>query len=575
MLGAGGIPQRTTVCATLAPLGGGKDDTAAIQAAIEACPAGQVVSLGAGTFTVAEGSYVALDKGVTLRGAGPGKTILTRTGGATVGSYQPGASPTPIISVGAARWGNGTSAGTALSVDAAAGSLSVQVASAAGFAVGQMVLLDEASGAGWQPERIAAWTSKGYTQIWASPDYRVVWQKHNPYYQYVDDFDAATFPANANSAGCWFSKCDRPVNELHQVTSISGNTITFDTPVTISYRTGHAAKLYYFDNSKVVRNAGIEDMTVSHGDDGNIHFVESANCWARNVENTLWLGHGFELTAALRVQLEHVYVHNAAWPVNGGGGYAIALNWGTSEALIEDSISVLANKVIVAQSAGTGSVVAYNYMDDGYINGQDGWVEAGINGSHMVGSHHMLFEGNQSFNSDSDETHGNSTYMVFYRNWLTGFRKPFTALDGTVVDDSKGCCGPQRAASAHAYASWFSFLGNVLGTSGAMSGWTYECVGSANNMPGNCIWQLGWMDITPQGDDPASRATAYRDGNYDYLTKSIRWDAGDTSKSLPASLYLSAKPAFFGNNPWPWVTPEGAQQLYTLPAKARYDAGTP
>jgi hypothetical protein len=40
-------------------------------------------------------------------------------------------------------------------------------------------------------------------------------------------------------------------------------------------------------------------------------------------------------------------------------------------------------------------------------------------------------------------------------------------------------------------------------------------------------------------------------------------------------LYLSGKPAFFGSYTWPWVDPTGSTQLYILPAKARYDAGTP
>ena len=92
---------------------------------------------------------------------------------------------------------------------------------------------------------------------------------------------------------------------------------------------------------------------------------------------------------------------------------------------------MLANKVMVARSSGAGSVVAYNYMDDGYINGSDAWVEVGVNGSHMVGSHHMLFEGNYSFNTDSDQTHGNAIYHTYFRNYLSGYRKPFTALDGT------------------------------------------------------------------------------------------------------------------------------------------------
>src|SRR5262249_29567357 len=45
--------------------------------------------------------------------------------------------------------------------------------------------------------------------------------------------------------------------------------------------------------------------------------------------------------------------------------------------------------------------------------------------------------------------------------------------------------------------------------------------------------------------------------------------------TIPSSMYLgTAKPAFFGSNPWPWVDPTTGT-IYALPAKARYDAGTP
>ena len=70
-------------------------------------------------------------------------------------------------------------------------------------------------------------------------------------------------------------------------------------------------------------------------------------------------------------------------------------------------------------------------------------------------------------------------------------------------------------------------------------------------------------------------ATAIQDGNYDYLTNSVVWAASDTAHTLPNSLYLTQKPAFFNTLDWPWVNPTGSPQLYTLPAKARYDAGTP
>ena len=572
MLSAGGIPNRTRVCATVRPLGAGHDDTPGVQSAIARCPAGQVVKLSAGTFTIAEGNLILLNKGITLRGAGPGRTTLTRMDGAKRGTYVPGPRPSPMIIAGPLRYNNNEIA-TDLTADAAAGTNSVKVQRTAGFFIGQIVLLDEASGAGWQPDVI--WPDR---QIWASPDYRTVWQKHKPAYRYVDDFDASTYPSTPGSAGCWFSNCDRPTNEMHRISAISGHTITFDSPVTISYRVGHQARLYHWQMPHT-RNAGIENLTVSGGDDGNIKFVWCAYCWAQNVESTAWLGDGFEISSSMRVQLEGVYVHNAVWPVPGGGGYNISLARGASEILVENSISLLTNKVFVDRSAGAGSVVAYNYMDDGYINGHDGWVEIGLNASHMVGSHHVLFEGNQGFNIDSDQSHGNSIYLTFFRNYSSGYRKPFTALDGTHIDDTTGCCHPLRAVAAHAYAYWLSFIGNVLGTPGHMSGWVYDAIGGRGAFPPTGIWMLGYMDVSPQGYDPKVVATAIRDGNYDYLTNAIHWASKDAAHSLPDSLYLTGKPAFFDAGRgyrWPWVDPAGTkEQLYTLPAKARYDAGTP
>ena len=236
-----------------------------------------------------------------------------------------------------------------------------------------------------------------------------------------------------------------------------------------------------------------------------------------------------------------MYIHNGAWPVNGGGGYNISLAGASSEILVEDSISVLTNKVMVDRSAGAGSVIAYNYMDDGYIKGQDGWVEIGLNASHMVGSHHVLFEGNYGFNIDSDQTHGNSIYHTFFRNYSSGYRKPFTALDGAQIDDTAGCCHPLRTIGVHAYAYWFSFIGNVLGTPGHTSGWVYDAIGGLNTFPPTGIWMLGYMDISPQGYDPKVAGTAIRDGNFDYLTNKVHWASNDAIRSLPNSLYLNSQ----------------------------------
>jgi hypothetical protein len=575
MLSVGGIPNRTTVCGTVSPVGSGADDSNNINNAITACPSGQVVLLAPGTFTIAEGNFVLVNNSITLRGSGPGTTILTRPGGATLGSYEPGSNPSPMIILGPQEYNNGETA-TLLTADADQGAASVEVTSASGFSVGQIVQIDEASGAQWMPD------VEGLGQIWAAPDYRVVWQKHNPPQPDIDDFAANQYPYQAGTAGCWFSNCDRPTTEYHKISAISGNTITFDSPLTISYRVAHQAQLYYFQ-TPFLENAGVEQMTVEHGDDDNIDFNWCAYCWAYQVENTLWLGDGFGVNNSFRVELNEFYNHEPVWPVPGGGGYNISLANGSSEILMWNGISVLANKVMVARASGAGSVVAYNYMDMGFISGTDAWQEIGLNSSHYVGSHHTLFEGNRSFNMDSDQTHGNSIYHTFFRNYTTGFRAQFTDyLNGVVVNDiaQQSANGPLRSAAAHAYAYGFSFIGNVLGVPGEMGNFIYGDVSNLGN--GNWppqIFMMGWNDLPNQVYDPTVIGTADIDGNCDYLTNRVNWASTDTAHTLPNSLFLTQAPAFFGAGSgytWPPVNPLGAtSQFYTLPAYARYQAGTP
>jgi hypothetical protein len=573
MMAAGGVPERHTVCATVdaATYGDGSNESSAeIQAAINACPEGRVVQLSAGTFLT--NNFVIINKGITLRGAGAGLTILKKTNGATMNrDTVPDAQPNIIV--GPNRWprsDNRTSQN--LVANGAKGSYSVTVANARQFAAGQMVLLDELSGASWQPDRL------GRGQIWASPDYRVVWQFHNPRQGFDDPLVAST-PTGGDAAS-WFSRRDRVTSEIKEVASVNGNTITFTTPLHIDYRVSHAAQVTGYTGSDLqVKNAGVENLTVMGGSDSGIRFESAAYSWAKAVEVTVWLGNGVAVGNSFRVEVRDSYIHDAAWAQPGGAGYAISLASGSSEVLFENNIVRMANKVIVARSSGTGSVFGYNYVDNGYINTFEGWVEVGLNASHMVGSHHVLFEGNYGFNWDSDHTHGNAIYHTIFRNHLRCIRSPFiNPFSGRMVDDAaQPSNGPRRCVGASGYSYWMSFIGNVLGAPGQMRDWTYEVTGPKGMLTPS-IWLLGWDDISPQPYDPLTATTAIRHGNFDYLTKMVHWDTTIADRALPDSLYLSKKPSFFSAGKgytWPWVDPVGNTKLYTLPAKARYDAGTP
>src|SRR5581483_9343161 len=89
------------------------------------------------------------------------------------------------------------------------------------------------------------------------------------------------------------------------------------------------------------------------------------------------------------------------------------------------------------------------------------------------------------------------------------------------------------------------------------------------------VWMLGYdPERWGMAPDPKTLATVIRGGNFDYLTNKLIWTDSLQAQPLPASLYLRAKPGFFGGYQWPWVDPTGDTKLHTLPAKARFDAGS-
>jgi hypothetical protein len=549
----GGIPARTTIFKTLSPSGG--DDSAAIQAALDACPAGQVVRLSAGTFTVND--YILIHSPITLRGSGPKLTTLQKTNGAVAGEDHHGEDAQPILIVGPQRWpGADDTTSKNLAANGVKGSLSVTVSSGSGFAAGQFVLLDadEYDAASWTalPNRNGVPTS---VKIWASD--RAVFMRHNPTEDFIDD----PFPDSLT----WFSRSGRPIAEVKQIASVSGNVVTFTSPLHIDYPTSKAAQLTRFSDTHV-QNAGVEDLRTTGASDGSIRFEAAAYCWAKDVEVSTWYGEGVAINSSFRVEVRDSYIHDAAYPSPGGIAYGVSLADGSSEALIENNQILKSNKMMVARCSGAGSVVAYNYADDGLIIYDLTWQEVGLNASHMVGSHHVLFEGNESFNYDSDNTHGNAIYMTVFRNHLTGFRRDYPGLDNG------------RTAGLNYGSWWHSFVGNVQGVSGAMSGWVYDNSGTGSDPTDPfggppSIWKLGYQaGEWEQSADPKVLSTVLRGGNYDYLTNSVHWES-ISSQPLPKSMYLSGKPAFFGSTPWPPIGPDVAGYVNKIPARACFDQG--
>ena len=132
----GGIPNRTTICATLNP---GATYTQ-INTAIAACTNG-VVYLNAGTYSLSGGITFEGTSNVTLRGAGPDQTILQFTGYTGCGGLGAhvcvkGASSVWEGNVPAANIHNWTAG-------YAKGTTQITLDSTAGMTTGMIIILDQ------------------------------------------------------------------------------------------------------------------------------------------------------------------------------------------------------------------------------------------------------------------------------------------------------------------------------------------------------------------------------------------------------------------------------------------------
>jgi len=517
----GGIPARTTVCATVSAAAYGNgvmDATAGIQAAIDACPPDEVVRLSAGEFAVNGTDPIRINKGIVLRGAGASQTRLTKTT----------TTANPLILIGE-RWLQ--EAGSVdLTADAPKGANSVQVKSAAGFSVGQLVVVDE-----------------------TTDDSYVYWGTN-----------AAVAPGGPGRG--WFTRYDRPVGQMLEIASISGNAVSFTTPLHIAFDTAHRAQITRYTIPYGAKYAGVEDLYVRGGQDDNVTLRFALYSWVKGVESDWSMGDSFALDSCLRCVLRDSYAHDTPNPYPGGAGYMLSLATYTADSLVENNIFMNGNKVMVMRASGGGNVIAYNYFDNGHIGNDLGWMETGLNASHLTCPHFELFEGNQAFNIDGDDTWGGAVYNTFFRNHATGKRRSYADINS------------RRAIGLMYGHYWYSFVGNVLGTPDQQpapySGFAYEDLYPWENDPIG-LWRLGY---TPQDwkapPDARVVSTTHRHANFDYATNAVQW-AGGFEQALPNSFYLSAKPAFFGDNPWPWVDATGTVKLHTLPARARYDAGAP
>ena len=548
---------------------GSTDATSAINSAITSAgsaasaSARKIVLLAPGTYRTS--GVISIGRSnVTLRGSGQRVTIIDHRRasdwaaisiGSTVGDF----SSTPVVNV----------VGGALK-----GASTITVASASGFNVGDILQIDQvADGTANGP---AGW-------VWKLDSW---WSMRSPY----ADFSGGgglqgKFPDSPNGY--------RPISQRVEVLAKSGNVLTIydpgtrrGSPLHIAFPAAQDPEVWRAagGTADVVRYTGLENLSVwsaaASGDAKDMVVMNgAAYSWIKDIETdgskNTWAGRHIHLqNAVYRSEVRGSYSHNSSNYNQGSNAYGII--YSGSDCLIEDNIVRELNKPVLGETSGGGNVIAYNYVDEAIIGSlTNSWQETAINMSHGSFCHSDLFEGNHTPNVGVDSTHGNNGWGVFFRNWVTG-------------RNSSGRTNAYlRAIYVDGWQREMTSVGNVLGSPSFRPDYLILSPATGVNpvyggvssiyLLGSNAWELG-TGCKPGADymdDGQAESLFYRHLDFDYKTNSQYDNPSNPEKTLPDSLYLTGKPAFFGSRPWPWVDPAGATKVQTLPPRRVTMPGAP
>ncbi len=229
------------------------------------------------------------------------------------------------------------------------------------------------------------------------------------------------------------------------------------------------------------------------------------------------------------------------------------------------------------QGGCAGNVIGYNFLN-GFNQGYDlSTAPLTADDSHGPPCVFNLWEGNEGEIFGNDGYYGSAGFGTYLRNRIWGTTSEMNYADQTCFEFTH-------------WSHMYTVVGNVLGTPSG-SNWNttgeysriYEASGNSFQSPQ--IYRLGYPDMGNRsyngtGSNPSSptyydtnvKATLIRHGNFDYVNQSVIWDPAIANHVLPASLYLSSAPSWFGSLAFPAIGPDVAGYRQDTPASARWAA---
>jgi hypothetical protein len=181
-----------------------------------------------------------------------------------------------------------------------------------------------------------------------------------------------------------------------------------------------------------------------------------------------------------------------------------------------------------------------------------------------------LFEGNIFDTFMNDGYHGSGSHEVVFRNNINGLH-PLYTQERKIINLPRGSYYHSVVGNVLGDSSWNPTAYVASGSYGHTESFIY-CLGYPNSGNSSLTPATPWSAHPNVYPDAAVASTLLRHGNYDYYHRDVVWDSAITSREIPASLYYSSKPAFFGSLQWPPIGPDVSGLVMNTPARARWNA---
>jgi hypothetical protein len=507
----GGLPERTQICTTIDSTvygNGVTDATNAIQNALDNCPDEQVVYLPEGTYMI--GSTVHLYDYDTLRGAGPGKTILKHSGG-----YL-----RSIVDMRGIVYYQITSLHKTHNVlQANKDARVITLSDASGIAPGDILLINQLN----------------------------------------DNVLVDPVGVEGKCTYCGYENGDRVLGQIVEVSAVNGNQVTLNLPLHWTYDSNLDPWAYQVDAYAMIRHAGLEDLTLTQ-DTPDVEFMIEMDgaqySWVKNVEIKNIQRRAMWVINSLQNEIRECYVHIGIDGYGRDRGYGIFLDVHSSNNLVEDNIlSTIDGGGVMTGGGASGNVIAYNYFHD-ILFDDSWWMIASPSINHNPHPKMNLWEGDIGYKAEADIIHGSSSHNTIFRSQMKGWQSDTITTRNNAIE-----------IAAKNY--YMNVVGSVLGTPGKSN--RYEVLPGQpyDDYSERVIWALG---VGSGVDDPNVAATLLRHGNYDYVTNSVVWDPSIPNHELPDSLYLNGRPEWWCQETlWPPIGPDVAGYANDIPAKRRLE----